>query len=234
MAHPAARQCLLRLCHIPQASSRTRLSFSTKSLNQSLPTTGNPNPYVCLFSSHTLDSRRRPPSSPSGRSCFSAPPRSPARPRQSGSCFRVRAPSYSTSAPPPLTSPESLSVEQYHELADSYIDWLLEHFQELQQERADVDCEYSVGSLPSPPLSPTTISHNQNSPSIPISHLGRRLDPRIPARRHLCAEQTAAQQADLALVPYQRAETVRLRAPARRNLRLGLFARWKFVDGAAG
>ncbi|MCJ1430606.1 Mitochondrial chaperone Frataxin [Sticta canariensis] len=124
----AARQCL-RLCH-PQASLRTRLS-SSKTLHPS------PSASSCLYSSHPLNFR----ASSLSRSSFA--PR-PARPRQSWSGFRLRAP-YSTS--PPISSPESLSAEQYHELADSYIDSLLVHLEQLQEERADVDCEYSAGVL---------------------------------------------------------------------------------------
>lgn len=40
--------------------------------------------------------------------------------------------------------PALLSMERYHTLADSYIDNLVMHLEELQEEREDVDVEYSV------------------------------------------------------------------------------------------
>lgn len=133
----AARQCL-RLCH-HQAPPRRRLSFSN-TLGQSLSTTSRPRPYACLVASPARNCRRPSPS----RCSFSAP--RPTGPRQSWPCFSDRA-SYSTSSP--LTSPESISVEEYHEAADAYIDSILVQLEQLQEERADVDCEYSVRS-PSP------------------------------------------------------------------------------------
>lgn len=132
----APRQCL-RLCH-SHAPSRTRPSVSKKTLNQSLSTTSNSKPYVCLFASPAQNCRP----SPSSRR-FSIP--RPACPWQCWSFSRFGAP-YSTS--PPFTAPESLSAEQYHQLADSYIDSLLVHLEQLQEERDDVDCEYSVRSIP--------------------------------------------------------------------------------------
>ncbi|KAI4241782.1 MAG: hypothetical protein L6R40_004328 [Gallowayella cf. fulva] len=45
------------------------------------------------------------------------------------------------------STPENLSVDQYHRLADEYIDNLVAHLEELQEERRDVDCEYSAGVL---------------------------------------------------------------------------------------
>ena len=127
----AARQCL-RLKHL-QAPSRMQLS-SLKALNQSLSGTSNSKAFTCLFSPHALNCR---PSMP--RRCFSDP--RPALLRLSPSSSRVET-LYSTS--PPSAAPKSLSAEQFHELADSYIDSLLVHLEQLQEERADVDCEYSV------------------------------------------------------------------------------------------
>lgn len=40
-----------------------------------------------------------------------------------------------------------LSIEEYHSLSDSYIDTLVTILEQLQEERADVDCEYSAGVL---------------------------------------------------------------------------------------
>ncbi|KAL8708533.1 MAG: hypothetical protein Q9220_006586 [cf. Caloplaca sp. 1 TL-2023] len=46
----------------------------------------------------------------------------------------------------PLT-PEPLTPDRYHRLADKYIDHLVSKLESLQEEREDVDCEYSAGVL---------------------------------------------------------------------------------------
>ncbi|KAL8627167.1 hypothetical protein Q9189_007125 [Teloschistes chrysophthalmus] len=51
----------------------------------------------------------------------------------------VRRASLETSAPEPL------DIDQYHRVADIYIDNLVAKLEEMQEEREDVDCEYSVG-----------------------------------------------------------------------------------------
>ncbi len=74
----------------------------------------------------------------------------------------------SDAAPAPSQSqPEPLSIDQYHNLADLYIDNLVAKLEEIQEERPEVDCEYSVRTpypipslshqTPPPLLSPTTI-----------------------------------------------------------------------------
>ncbi|KAL8668271.1 MAG: hypothetical protein Q9168_007102 [Polycauliona sp. 1 TL-2023] len=45
------------------------------------------------------------------------------------------------------TAPEPISVDQFHRLADHYIDALVSKLEELQEERREVDCEYSAGVL---------------------------------------------------------------------------------------
>ncbi|KAL8856193.1 MAG: hypothetical protein Q9178_007231 [Gyalolechia marmorata] len=52
-------------------------------------------------------------------------------------------------APSPTASstPEPISIDQFHRLADQYIDNLISKLEELQEERRDVDCEYSAGVL---------------------------------------------------------------------------------------
>lgn len=52
-----------------------------------------------------------------------------------------------------------LSVERYHTLADTYIDNLVMRLEELQEEREDVDVEYSVPSTfpPIPPPPPSSL-----------------------------------------------------------------------------
>lgn len=44
-------------------------------------------------------------------------------------------------------SDSELSIEEYHSLSNSYIDKLVTILEQLQEERADVDCEYSAGVL---------------------------------------------------------------------------------------
>lgn len=40
-----------------------------------------------------------------------------------------------------------LSIEEYHRLSNRYIDTLVSILEQLQEDRADVDCEYSAGVL---------------------------------------------------------------------------------------
>ncbi|KAI4104287.1 MAG: hypothetical protein LQ339_003906 [Xanthoria mediterranea] len=66
---------------------------------------------------------------------------------------QVHAQPFSTStrrldaSPPKPSEPEPISIDQYHRLADHYIDTLVARLEELQEERRDVDCEYSAGVL---------------------------------------------------------------------------------------
>lgn len=66
----------------------------------------------------------------------------------------VHARAFSTSSPRPNPTssepfaPEPISIDQFHQLADHYIDNLVSRLEELQEERRDVDCEYSVCFLP--------------------------------------------------------------------------------------
>ncbi|KAI4281586.1 MAG: hypothetical protein L6R35_005614, partial [Caloplaca aegaea] len=57
-------------------------------------------------------------------------------------------PSFSTSTARPdadatTSSPEPLDIDRYHRLADTYIDALVAKLEEIQEERDEVDCEYS-------------------------------------------------------------------------------------------
>ncbi|MCJ1453553.1 Mitochondrial chaperone Frataxin [Mycoblastus sanguinarius] len=56
---------------------------------------------------------------------------------------------YQATAPSstPVTEPSAISVDEYHKLSDAYIDTLVSHLEELQEEREDVDVEYSAGVL---------------------------------------------------------------------------------------
>lgn len=42
---------------------------------------------------------------------------------------------------------DELSIEEYHRLSNRYIDTLVSILEQLQEDRADVDCEYSAGVL---------------------------------------------------------------------------------------
>lgn len=46
--------------------------------------------------------------------------------------------------PIPSPSPELIDIDQYHRLADSYIDNLVTKLEAIQEERDEVDCEYTV------------------------------------------------------------------------------------------
>ncbi|KAL9127672.1 MAG: hypothetical protein Q9217_003499 [Psora testacea] len=47
----------------------------------------------------------------------------------------------------PTATPASITIDEYHALSDEYIDTLVAQFEELQEEREDVDVEYSAGVL---------------------------------------------------------------------------------------
>ncbi|KAL8683535.1 MAG: hypothetical protein Q9224_006675 [Gallowayella concinna] len=47
-------------------------------------------------------------------------------------------------SPAAVSTPEPISIDQFHRLADEYIDNLVAQLEELQEQRRDVDCEYSV------------------------------------------------------------------------------------------
>lgn len=42
------------------------------------------------------------------------------------------------------TAPTEITIEEFHEAADTYIDQLVATLEELQEAREDVDVEYSV------------------------------------------------------------------------------------------
>lgn len=65
-------------------------------------------------------------------------------------------------ASPPIPEASTLSAESYHTISDAYIETLVAQLEELQEEREDVDVEYSVLdpiSFPLPP--PKTINVQQ-------------------------------------------------------------------------
>lgn len=59
---------------------------------------------------------------------------------------------FTTTPSRPAAKPEAavLSTEQYHKISDRYIDGLVAQLEEMQEEREDVDVEYSVRLVPSP------------------------------------------------------------------------------------
>lgn len=152
----AVRQSL-RLHH--HSSTLKTLPPSIGTTNHTCSEPDTPRPYVCPFSTCT----RSQPSSriqtqslrpkiyqytsgPCDLNQRSSVPR-PTRPLYSLFTAQRKNP-YSTSAPPPSPQPDlELSIKQFHEQADLFIEGLLVHLEQLQEERADVDCEYSV-SLP--------------------------------------------------------------------------------------
>ncbi len=53
-------------------------------------------------------------------------------------------PKSSTSAEPGA-EPAPISIEDYHKLSDEYINELVRKLEVLQEEKGDMDCDYSVG-----------------------------------------------------------------------------------------
>ena len=56
----------------------------------------------------------------------------------------VLAASHSTSSISLSSQKATISTDQYHKLADAYIDGLVSILEEVQETREEVDCEYSV------------------------------------------------------------------------------------------
>lgn len=54
------------------------------------------------------------------------------------------------------SGPADITIEHFHELADAYLEALIEKLEELQEETEEVDVEYSVCALLHPAL-PTDI-----------------------------------------------------------------------------
>jgi len=72
-------------------------------------------------------------------------------------------------SPPSNPTPTPLTPEKYHTLSDAYIDALVTQLEELQEQREDVDVEYSV-RLPFPiPIPPFTLPHSPISLPLPTS-----------------------------------------------------------------
>ncbi|KAK3396755.1 Frataxin-like domain-containing protein [Sordaria brevicollis] len=56
-------------------------------------------------------------------------------------------PKEDTTAAPTIRAATELTDDEYHKLADQYMDRLVTHLEELQDEREDIDVEYSAGVL---------------------------------------------------------------------------------------
>lgn len=67
-----------------------------------------------------------------------------------------------TPTPPPAKEPTPLSTTQYHALSDAHIDALLAVLEAMQEEREDVDVEYSVRYPPPSPLPLCALVRTQN------------------------------------------------------------------------
>ena len=63
------------------------------------------------------------------------------------STSRTSTSGISTSPTLQVTEPSSISIEQFHHLSDTFIDTLVLKLEALQEERDDVDVEYSAGVL---------------------------------------------------------------------------------------
>ena len=84
------------------------------------------------------------------------------------------APSHTTTPARCLTTtaatvPTPISTPTYHSLADEYIDALVLELEELQEDREDVDCEYSVSIHPSFIFLPKNPLHKTNTYNRPAS-----------------------------------------------------------------
>ncbi len=95
-----------------------------------------------------------------------------------------------------VAEPASISTEEYHEIADSYIEDLVSKLEQLQEEREDVDCEYSV-RVHGNSLQNWLILRFQ-------LNLGWCSQCLIPSSRNIRLKQTASEQADLAQLAHLR------------------------------
>lgn len=50
------------------------------------------------------------------------------------------------------SGPANIAIEQFHELADTYLELLIEKLEMLQEETEEVDVEYSVCALLAAPM----------------------------------------------------------------------------------
>lgn len=69
------------------------------------------------------------------------------QPYSSSSTTSASAASQKSTSSDPDADSDELSIEEYHSLSNRYIDTLVSILEQLQEDRADVDCEYSAGVL---------------------------------------------------------------------------------------
>jgi hypothetical protein len=88
-------------------------------------------------------------------------------------------------------APTELSIDQFHEVSDIYLERIVSKFEELQENREDVDVEYSVRLklfliqlLTGWSLGPTVyLSYRFEL----TSEIGRRFEPHLPSEWHICS-----------------------------------------------
>jgi hypothetical protein len=100
-----------------------------------------------------------------------------------------------------VAQPASITTDEYHDLADQYIDALVLKLEEMAEEPSEkLEVEYSVRLQHDLPVT-AQLTHLVNT--------GRRPDPKHATRR-LRTQQATTKQADLALVANIRPKEVRL------------------------
>lgn len=45
------------------------------------------------------------------------------------------------------SAPANITIEEYHKFSDAYMEALVDKFEALQEEKTEIDCEYSVCSF---------------------------------------------------------------------------------------
>lgn len=97
---------------------------------------------------------------------------------------------YSTPSASTSSQKPTISTEQYHKLADTYIDVLVGVLEEVQEKRQDVDCEYSVClTMSKHSCGGFLWIYQTNS----VRAIGWCLNSNLSPQWYLCAQQTATQ-----------------------------------------
>lgn len=113
-----------------------------------------------------------------------------------------------------MAEPASISDEEYHELADGFIETLVAELEGMQESGDEVDVEYSVRPIVYDSADPPSARCFPSWPKIDKLYLGR-CDDREDCAGHLRFEQTATEQADLVKLAYLRSKTLRLGSAGR-------------------
>ncbi|KAF6230420.1 hypothetical protein HO133_004762 [Letharia lupina] len=82
---------------------------------------------------------------------------------------RTRSRTFTTGRPRRAAKAEAaeISLDEYHRISDRYIDGLVAQLEEMQEEREEVDVEYSVRAPPPPPdFSPGTFTSPTTGPTL--------------------------------------------------------------------